>query len=91
VKGPNRGRIREGFNLEELDLLRVREPFVPHTIVMVSGSRYAISEGDEVSLGKSVVVVVPAKGGQHLLDPYHISELSIEDPKSWTPQTPSQN
>jgi len=55
---------------------------VPHTIVMVSGSRYSVGENDDVTVGKSVVVIVPAKGGQHLLDPYQISELSVEEPTS---------
>lgn len=64
---------------EEMIALHRREPFTPYTIVMASGSRYEVRENDNVSVVLSVVVVVPGKGGQHLLRLTQVSEVSVEE------------
>jgi hypothetical protein len=65
--------------LAEIEALATGARFVPYDIVMVSGSRYAITERDKVLVGRTVVFVFPAKGGQHLLRQNQISEVNIEE------------
>lgn len=61
---------------DELDRLVAQHPFVPFAIVMASGQRYEIGLRDAVSVGRSVVSVLPDSGGLHLLRQSQISEIS---------------
>ena len=64
---------------DELNELGRREPFAPYTIVMCSGSRYEVREGDHVAVGSSFIIFYRGKGEQHLLRSSQVSEVSITE------------
>ncbi len=67
---------------DELVDLNRSDPFVPYTIVMVSGSRYHIRVTDIVVIGSSVTIIFRASGERHLLRASQVSEISVEENES---------
>lgn len=60
-------------------LIRVA-PFRPFVIVMASGDRYEVTDGYQVAVGGSVVVIVPAKSTTITLKNTMISSLEVVEP-----------
>lgn len=65
--------------LAEIRRLSRAEPFQPFSIVMGSGSRYEIGEGDSVVIGRSMITVAVWRSGEHLLRLSQISELTVTE------------
>ena len=63
--------------LEEIQRLAEGEPFVPFAIVMASGGRYEIGEGDIMGFGRNVIYVFARTSATYLLRPNQISEVVV--------------
>jgi hypothetical protein len=70
--------------VEEIQRLASSDPFVPFSIVMGSGQRYDISEGDYIAFGRSVLMLMLHRRGASFLRQSQISEVNVSGELPWT-------